>query len=340
MRRLKLIHWLSLVLLLLAVPATSQAQIAVGVAVHIGPPALPVYVQPVCPAPGYIWTPGYWAYGPVGYFWVPGTWVLAPAPGLLWTPGYWAYAPGGYFWHEGYWGPHVGFYGGVNYGFGYTGVGFVGGYWSGGNYYYNRAVTAVNVNVVQNTYNNVVVNNNTTVNRVSYNGGTGGTTAQPTAAELSAANEQHVSPTATQTQHFQSASTNPAMRLSANNGQPTVAATARPGVFSGPGVIAAHNATANGAAASGAATNAANGKAGAQTNQQLSQKTNQTTNSAAGQANANTNVHPQNGNVNAANHPSKPQGGNAGHTGSQPHQGKQAEQKERGGEKPGGKPPL
>ena len=71
----------------LLLPSTSQAQIAVGVSIHIGPPALPVYVQPACPAPGYIWTPGYWAYGPEGYYWVPGTWVMAPAVGLLWTAG-------------------------------------------------------------------------------------------------------------------------------------------------------------------------------------------------------------------------------------------------------------
>ena len=28
-------------------------------------------------------------------------------------------------WHAGYWGPHVGFYGGVNYGYGYGGVGLL-----------------------------------------------------------------------------------------------------------------------------------------------------------------------------------------------------------------------
>ena len=41
------------------------------------------------PGSGYLWTPGYWAYGPEGYFWVPGTWVQPPDrraavdPGLL-----------------------------------------------------------------------------------------------------------------------------------------------------------------------------------------------------------------------------------------------------------------
>ena len=34
---------------------------------------------------------------------------------------------GAFFWHEGYWGPHVGFYGGINYGFGYWGHGYEGG---------------------------------------------------------------------------------------------------------------------------------------------------------------------------------------------------------------------
>ena len=62
----------------LAMPSAAPAQISVGIGIHIGPPALPVYVQPVCPAVGYIWTPGYWAYGPYGYYWVPGTWVLSP----------------------------------------------------------------------------------------------------------------------------------------------------------------------------------------------------------------------------------------------------------------------
>jgi len=87
-------------------------EIAVGVSVRIGPPPLPVYAQPVCPGPGYLWTPGYWAYDPAdGYFWVPGTWVVAPTIGFLWTPGYWGWSGAAFFWHAGYWGPHVGFYG-------------------------------------------------------------------------------------------------------------------------------------------------------------------------------------------------------------------------------------
>src|SRR5262245_8234426 len=98
------------------------------VSITIAPPALPVYAQPIAPGPSYIWTPGYWAYAPDGYYWVPGTWVLAPFPGALWTPGYWGWSNGFYVWNAGYWGTRVGFYGGINYGYGYTGSGYHGGY--------------------------------------------------------------------------------------------------------------------------------------------------------------------------------------------------------------------
>jgi hypothetical protein len=234
-----------LILAPLAMPSPAPAQIAVGVSIRIGPPVLPVYAQPVCPGVGYIWTPGYWAYGDAGYFWVPGTWVLAPTPGYLWTPGYWGWGGGVYVFHAGYWGPHVGFYGGINYGFGYGGVGFVGGEWRGGVYHYNTAVTNVNTTIIHNTYNTTVINNNTTVNRISFNGGAGGTIAQPTAAERAAEREHHLDPTPMQQQHFHAASTNRAFLASQNHGQPSVAATARPGVFSGQGVVAAHSVNAN-----------------------------------------------------------------------------------------------
>jgi len=220
---------------LLTIPVQSHAQVAVGISVRIGPPVLPVYVQPFCPGPGYIWVPGYWAYGPDGYFWVPGTWVFPPEVGLLWTPGYWAFDDGFYAWYPGYWGPVVGYYGGINYGFGYTGAGFFGGYWRGGTFFYNRSVTNVDVTVVRNTYNTTVINNN--VNRVSFNGGPGGTTVRPTSQELSAARQHHVSMTSDQTQHQQAASTNRSLLASVNHGRPDVAATPRPGQFSGRGAV-------------------------------------------------------------------------------------------------------
>jgi len=105
MRMILLVRSLLLAVLVLALPVKSSA--AIIFSVTIAPPPLPVYEQPLCPGEGYIWTPGYWAYGDFGYFWVPGTWVLVPEPGLLWTPGYWGWGDGVYIFHEGYWGPHV-----------------------------------------------------------------------------------------------------------------------------------------------------------------------------------------------------------------------------------------
>ena len=100
----------------ITVPPPVTVTVPPPIAITVAPPELPVYEQPALPAPGYIWTPGYWAYGSEGYFWVPGTWVQPPSVGLLWTPGYWGWRDGVYGWNAGYWGPHIGFYGGVNYG--------------------------------------------------------------------------------------------------------------------------------------------------------------------------------------------------------------------------------
>jgi len=213
----------------------------VDIQANEAPPPLPAYEQPPCPVEGYLWTPGYWAWAPGGYYWVPGTWVAPPHVGLLWTPAYWGFVGGVYVFHAGYWGPHVGFYGGVNYGFGYGGVGFVGGRWVGSSFAYNQSITNVNVTVVHNTYNETVVNN-VTVNRVSYNGGAGGLTAAPTAQERMAAQESHVQPTAEQRQHVQQAAANPALLARNNGGRPAIAATPRPSAFNAAGVVGAHGA--------------------------------------------------------------------------------------------------
>jgi hypothetical protein len=208
--------------------APAKAQVAVGISIRIAPPAIPVYVQPPCPVEGYLWTPGYWAYGDAGYYWVPGVWVAPPQVGLLWTPGYWAWGGSVYGWHAGYWGPHVGFYGGVNYGFGYGGVGFFGGEWRGGRFAYNTAVVNVNTTVIHNTYvNKTVIVNNTSVNRTSFNGGPGGIAARPTQAELVASHESHVQPTAMQVSHQHMASTNRANFASENHGRPATPAMSR-----------------------------------------------------------------------------------------------------------------
>ncbi len=226
-------------------PSVSRAEIAVGISVNLAPPPLPVYVQPPIPGPGYIWTPGYWAYGPAGYYWVPGTWVLPPAVGLLWTPGYWGWTNGAFIWHAGYWGPRVGFYGGINYGFGYVGVGYLGGVWDHGVFRYNAAVNNVRNTTVTNVYNKTVIVNKSVTN-VSFNGGAGGTIARPSAQELAAEHDRHFEPTPIQAQHEHAAGSNRALLHSENHGRPMVAATARPGEFNGKGVVAARAVRENG----------------------------------------------------------------------------------------------
>jgi len=238
MRVIRSIGSLLFVLGILAISAASFAQVRVGVAITIAPPELPVYDQPLCPGDGYIWTPGYWAYGDDDYYWVPGTWVLAPEVGFLWTPGYWGWGDGGYIFYDGYWGPQIGFYGGINYGFGYFGHGYEGGRWDNGHFFYNRAVTNVNVTVIHNVYETRVANN-TTVTRVSYNGGNGGINERPTAQEKSASHERHIPPVAVQTEHVEAARSNRELRASANQGKPPVAATSRPGELKGGGVVSA-----------------------------------------------------------------------------------------------------
>src|SRR6266851_3595621 len=224
---------LMLTVSVLSLSTASSAQIGVGISVRVGPPALPFYAQPLCPGPGYFWTPGYWAWSDDdGYYWVPGTWVVAPV-GMLWTPGYWAFSDGFYGWHAGYWGPHVGFYGGINYGFGYGGVGFYGGEWRGGSFFYNRSVTNVNVTNVTNVYNRTVIVNNT--RNVSFNG-RGGVEARPTPQEERFSREPHNAALAVQTQHEHAARQNRQLFASENHGRPAIAATARPGEFNGPHV--------------------------------------------------------------------------------------------------------
>src|SRR5579872_904329 len=242
MRSLVIIRVLLVAAFALVLSTATFAQI--GISITIGPPALPVYEQPPCPSEGYLWDPGYWAYDydDGDYYWVPGTWVTAPEPGLLWTPGYWGWNGGAFIWNEGYWGPHVGFYGGVVYGFGYFGVGFEGGRWDHDHFFYNRSVTNINVVNVHNVYNETVVNNNVTVNHVSYNGGPGGIEARPRSEDQIAEHDRHIAPVPLQSQHMQAARSNSDLRASANHGKPPVAATARPAEFRGGAVVAAKEA--------------------------------------------------------------------------------------------------
>jgi YXWGXW repeat-containing protein len=205
-------------------PTASFAQIYIGIG---APPALPYYTQPYVTVPNEIWQPGYWAWGPAGYYWVPGTWVAAPSPGMLWTPGYWGFLNNGYQWNQGYWGPTVGFYGGVNYGYGYYGNGYYGGNWVGNNFRYNTAVTRVNTTIIKNVYidKTVVVRN---VNRISYNGGPHGIPVHPTPAQLVVDRAHRMPMTTVQREHDAEAQRNRNMLTTVNHGAPAHVTVPRP----------------------------------------------------------------------------------------------------------------
>jgi len=248
-----------LTMLMFAHPVTSSAQVAVGITVGFAPPDLPVYEQPICPEEGYIWTPGYWAWDDDDgdYYWVPGTWVLAPEPGFLWTPAYWGWGGSAFVFYPGYWSfGVVGFYGGVNYGYGYFGRGYEGGRWDGDRFFYNRSVNNVNVTIIHNVYEQPVDHRDE--RRVSYNGGEGGINERPTPQEEAAARGRRLPPAAGQREQEQQARSNPQFRANVNHGKPPVAATSRPGAFTGGGVVPARE----GGTIHGGPRNAGPGNAG------------------------------------------------------------------------------
>ena len=233
---MRLLRPVFLVLLALLVPISAMnlhAQFGISINVGFAPPELPVYEQPPCPDVNLMWTPGYWSYSndDGDYFWVPGAWVPAPYSGALWTPPYWGWNNGQYGFHDGYWGQTVGYYGGVNYGYGFGGVGFAGGEWRGGNFAYNTAVTQVNVTVIHTTYvNTTIVQAGVVANphHVSFNGGTGGIQHAPTAQEQVAAKQPHTQPTSFQTQHATAAKADKTSFAKANGGKPKTVAVAKP----------------------------------------------------------------------------------------------------------------
>jgi hypothetical protein len=126
--------------------------------------------------------------------------------------------------NEGYWGMSVGFYGGIDYGFGYFGRGYEGGRWDQGHFFYNTSVNRLDANVIRYVYNTRV---DERVNRVSFNGGNGGVDARATSAEEAAARGRRIGPVSAQTQHAWSAHNDPQQRLSANHGAPPATATPR-----------------------------------------------------------------------------------------------------------------
>lgn len=234
MNATRIVRWILPALLLMFVstvgPTLTQAQIAITVTV--APPALPVYEQPPCPEEGWMWVPGYWAWGEEdGYYWVPGEWVPAPYTGALWTPPWWGWEDGRYRFHEGYWGDDVGYYGGIDYGYGYMGEGFVGGEWRDGRFAYNTAVMRVNPTVVRNVYvNQTIVRERTIANdrRIAYNGGPGGIRHDPTPIERRGMTGRHTAPTPVQQQQIQAARADRGSYAKANNGHPRTVVAVRP----------------------------------------------------------------------------------------------------------------
>ena len=218
-----------LALLFSFLPVKSFA--GVFISVNFAPPILPEYDQPPCPEPGLMWTPGYWAYGEDGYYWIPGTWVPVPYEGALWTPPYWGWDNDLYVFHPGYWGMHVGYYGGVNYGFGYMGIGFVGGMWRGHDFVYNTAVMRVDERYVHTTYvDRTIVERNTIINdrHVAFSGGREGIHHDPAPEERFAEREQHMEATGFQHSHENAAMSDRSMYVNNNGGRPSTTAVQRP----------------------------------------------------------------------------------------------------------------
>jgi len=201
----------------MVLPCTSASAQVRGF-VTIAPPMLPIYDQPICPGDGYMWTPGYWAWDNQ-YYWVSGDWVMPPEAGYLWTPGYWGWGGDGFMFNEGYWGLSMGFYGGINYGFGYFGSGYYGGRWDNGHFFYNSTLNNINRNSIHNIYD-TKVNETSSANRVSYNGGQGGIEARANSQQEAAAHDHHIAPVAAQNQHAQTARNDPQQRFSVNHGTP------------------------------------------------------------------------------------------------------------------------
>ncbi len=220
--------------------------------VNIPPPPLPSYEQPAIPAQGDLWVPGFWAWrkSVPDYFWVPGTWVQPPQPGLLWTPPYWSRVDGGYAFHAGYWADEVGFYGGIDYGYGYTGDGYQGGRWENGVFSYNRAVNNLGSLGTANVYDQTVTADNNAV-RISFNGGRRGVEARPTRHQEALASAQHVGATAEQQKHFELAAMDRSLYSKLNNSEPGVAATSHAGVLNGAGITRSNGGTQDHSAQSG-----------------------------------------------------------------------------------------
>ena len=128
----------------------------------------------------------------------------------------------------------MGYYGGINYGYGYIGHGYDGGRWDRGHFRYNSAVNNIPAGRVNNVYRAPVPQR--PVHAESFNGGNSPWHARPTASERRFEGAQHPNPTPAQMNHEQRAIGIPEQRMGSNHGMPPTAATPRPGGFGEPQV--------------------------------------------------------------------------------------------------------
>ena len=131
-----------------------------------------------CPAPDYLWSPGYWAWGGEDYYWVPGTWVMPPQPGYCGRRAIGAGAMGLPLARR-LLGPACRLLRRRQLRLRLRRRSATPAANGHGAFFYNRTVNNIPDNVhITNVYNRTVVNN-VTVNRVSFNGGNGGIQARP-----------------------------------------------------------------------------------------------------------------------------------------------------------------
>ena len=135
--------------------------------------------QPPLPAPGYYWTPGYWAWNNYDYYWVPGVWVEPPHPGLLWTPGSAGLRQRRLPLPPRLLGRADRVLRRIHYGFGYNGIGYEGGRWQGDRFFYNSTVNNISSVHIANIYREPETVP-PGVGRASFNGGQGGVQLKPT----------------------------------------------------------------------------------------------------------------------------------------------------------------
>jgi len=162
---------------------------------HVPPPPRSAVPRAAAlPGDGYLWTHVYWAYDyyDQDYYWVPGTWVPAPEVGFFWTPGSGLGRVDGFTFYQCHGGPLWVFYGVINYGFGYFGVGTKVAFGTMAFLPNNTTVNRVNVEVVHNVYNTRVQKPRSTASAITSE--RGDQTRARAARKIGPARQRHVAP--------------------------------------------------------------------------------------------------------------------------------------------------